>query len=381
MQEIIEITKNVWMNMVLGGRLSNLVFSIIAFLLFYHWSLYKLTKLNFSILKSSLIILIALIVFRSTFFFLQFPYRSISVRSNDLFYYLANIIQLSTVFLVYTLTYYYFLKKAENKHKVLRPILVSICFYFYFTELAVYIRHGWEDNFLFDTIWNFILAIIATSLDLVFRYIFKLQQMKENQTKIETLKLREQIIKSQYEVLHAKVNPHFLYNSLNSIAGLATLDGEKTKKMALSLSRYFKYSVNRDAHNIISVKEEIEMINTYLEIEKIRFEERLQYSVSAASDTLDIKIPRLLLQPLVENSVKHGQDTKDYTININVDIQKIDNILAISVKDKGKPYDEEIKPGYGLKSVYDKLDLFCPGRYEISFVNSPAKAIEITIEL
>lgn len=171
-----------------------------------------------------------------------------------------------------------------------RFLIESICFYFYFTELAVYIRHGWEDNFLFDTIWNFILAIIATSLDLVFRYIFKLQQMKENQAKIETLELREQIIKSQYEVLHAKVNPHFLYNSLNSIAGLATLDGEKTKKMALSLSRYFKYSVNRDAHNIISVKEEIEMINTYLEIEKIRFEERLQYSVSAASDTLDLKI-------------------------------------------------------------------------------------------
>lgn len=381
MQEIIEITKNVWQNLVLGGRFNTLVFSIIAFLVFYHWSFYKLTKLNFSILKANLIILVALIVFKITFFIMQFPYRSATVRSEDLFYFFADIIQLSAIFIVYTFFYIQLLKKEIHINKALGIILLFFCFYFYFTEFAIYVRYGWDDHVLFRVIWNFILAITATSLDSVFRYVFKLQQIKDNQAKMENLKLREQIVKSQYEVLHAKVNPHFLYNSLNSIAGLAALDGEKTKKMALSLSRYFKYSINREAQNTISIKEEIEMVNTYLEIEKIRFEDRLQYSISAVPETLNTKIPRLLLQPLVENSVKHGQNLKDYTIDITVEIQKTDNKLVIMVKDKGKPYDEKIKPGYGLKSVYDKLDLFCPGNYEISLVNSPAKAMEIIIEL
>jgi hypothetical protein len=111
MQEIIEITKNVWQNLFLGGRFNILVFSIIAFLVFFHWSFYKLIKLNFSILKANLIILVALIVFKSTFFFMQFPYRSASVRSEDLFYFFADIIQLSAVFLVYTFFYIQLLKR------------------------------------------------------------------------------------------------------------------------------------------------------------------------------------------------------------------------------------------------------------------------------
>ncbi len=379
MQEIIEIAKNVWQNLVLGGRLSTFVFSIIAFLLFYHWSLYKLAKLKFSIVKSSLIILIAFIAFKFLFFFLQYPYRSSTVWSNDFFYFVADLIQLSIIFTVYTFGHIYLLRKGKT-HKVQISIIVFVCFFLYFTEFAIYIRHGLDD-FLYRTIWSLILAIIATSLDAVFRSVLKLQQMKDNQVKMENLKLQEQILKSQYEVLHAKVNPHFLYNSLNSIAGLALVDGEKTKKMALSLSRYFKYSMNREARDFISIKEEIEMIMTYLDIEKIRFEERLQYSISAAPDTLNVKIPRLLLQPLVENAVKHGQNKTDYKIDINIDIHKTDNKLIISIKDTGKPYDEEIKPGYGLKSVYDKLDLFCPDGYEVSLMNYPEKEMEITIEL
>ena len=87
-----------------------------------------------------------------------------------------------------------------------------------------------------------------------------------------------------WKLFMLKINPHFLYNSLNTIAGLALVDGEKTRQMALALSRFFRYSINKEQTNLICVSEEIEMINTYLDIEKIRFGNQLDYKIECDTE-------------------------------------------------------------------------------------------------
>ncbi|GKG73403.1 hypothetical protein CE91St1_25460 [Parabacteroides goldsteinii] len=111
-------------------------------------------------------------------------------------------------------------------------------------------------------------------------YTYLLEKAEEKkQRKIKETILEKELIHAQLEALHAKINPHFLYNSLNTIAGLALVDGEKTRQMALALSRFFRYSINKEQTNLICVSEEIEMINTYLDIEKIRFGNQLDYKI------------------------------------------------------------------------------------------------------
>ena len=381
MNEILETLYYVLLNKVLGGRLLYFVYGVTTFLLFYHWSFNKLLKRNISFIKASIIILVVLIVSQSLYYLMEYPFRSPSVRSYDFYIYITNLFRLTIVFVLYTMLEIFFLRNGNSVINKFRTVFVFICFGLYYTPFALIAR---SENYNFDFSLFIDVAFdsaIATLCYTFIRSIFKRQLNKETEVKMENLILREQVANNQYELLYAKVNPHFLYNSLNSIAGLALYDGEKTKRMTLALSRFFKYSINRELQNIVTIREEIEMIETYLEIEKIRFEERLQYDISVTPEAIDFKIPRFLLQPAVENSVKHGQNISDHTLNIKIDISSKDKKLIISVMDNGRPFDENMKPGFGLKSVYDRLDLFCKDKYEVLLINSPKKSLNIVINL
>lgn len=383
MNEIFNALEKVWMNQILEYKIVLLFYGMIAFLLLYHFTINLLIKYNFSFIKASLIFLFFYLILDSSSILISIYYSGGEPIKNkiwQIFY--VPFIQITFVFLMYTILYSK-LKTSKNRYyNSLHILLVLICFGLYYTPFFHIVKYGGRYHYaLYEKLTFAFNAITATGINIIISNIFKSQRNKEDEVKMENLILKEEVLKTQYELLHAKVNPHFLYNSLNSIAGLALYDGNKTKNMALSLSRFFKYSINRESKNIIAINEEIEMVNTYLEIEKIRFEDRLNYSISVAPGTENIEIPKFLIQPLVENSVKHGQNLNDFTINITIEIRQLNNKLLISIKDKGKPYDNEMEPGYGIKSVHDKLDLFCRGRYEIAFVNSPEKSIDIIIEL
>jgi LytS/YehU family sensor histidine kinase len=135
-----------------------------------------------------------------------------------------------------------------------------------------------------------LLMAIASLRALVAYFIFKERNLIiENETKLANL--RELKAKAELKSLQSQINPHFLYNSLNSIASLAPVDAQKTQKMAHSLSDLFKYSINRKDKKTSTVHDEVEMVKTYLDIEKIRFGERLQFTVMVDNDLENHKIP------------------------------------------------------------------------------------------
>lgn len=222
----------------------------------------------------------------------------------------------------------------------------------------------------------------ASAAGLIFasaNYVELDRRRKLNEKELEVTRLMALKTKAELDALHSKVNPHFLYNALNSIADLAITDGRKARKMTIALADLFRYSINYSQNNFSTVSEEIDMTEVYLQIEKIRFEDQLNYSIQAQPEAAHFLLPRFILQPLVENAVKHGLKATGLMTEINLAVRLEGEGLLINVADNGPAFPEELTPGYGVKSVFDKLDLLFPGSYEIRFLNTPVKQVSLYI--
>ncbi len=177
--------------------------------------------------------------------------------------------------------------------------------------------------------------------------------------------------------LQSTINPHFLYNSLNSIASTAKVDGEKTEKMALALSSFYKYITNKSDENVTTLSEEIEMLDNYLKIEKIRFDEVLTVDLDIDDNATECILPRLLLQPLLENAIKYGYSENG--INVQLTANKVEDQLVIRIYDSGPDFGSDMQIGFGIKSVTQKLNMLYPDSHTIEFNNKPTKHILIEI--
>ena len=285
---------------------------------------------------------------------------------------------------------------------IIVPIVVAVIFNFYLW-ISRYWKHGNQvsKTILFEVIFIFVTTMSAMALSswflrdsdnllyamtvwipgptgcalafAAYNYYRYHNKLKMQEKELQISRLKQELSQSQLDALSSKINPHFLYNALNSIAGLATTDGSKTRSMAIALSKLFRYNINREESNYVSVKNELEMVLTYLEIEKIRFGERLSYKCNVPEELNEVLIPRHLLQPLVENAVKHGGNLA--LLEISITLTMDEKGIVLRVADNGKPFDQHFSPGYGLKSLYDKLDLLTSGHYEIAFENNPKQVM------
>jgi two-component system LytT family sensor kinase len=229
-------------------------------------------------------------------------------------------------------------------------------------------------DFLFSLV---IMIIVCTAL-----YVRGMQKQQFvsmlNAKELDVLRLTQQNTHAQLAALQARINPHFLYNALNAIASLIHDNPGQAEAMTLKLSELFRHSVNRDMENTISVSEEMEIVNIYFDIERVRFGKRIDFITAIDPALANVKIPRFLLQPLVENALKHG--LKNITKNgwLKISIEEKTGI-EIAVADNGAPFPDDYEAGYGLQSTYDKLALLYPGNYEIYIRNQPVKEVRIII--
>lgn len=208
-------------------------------------------------------------------------------------------------------------------------------------------------------------GVVIFRLNIVFAallvyYWSKLEEKKDLEIlhgKLELSTLQTLKAKAELEALQAKINPHFLYNSLNSINSLVDQNPTKAKEMILLLSKLFRLSVNSKNDLHASLQEEIELVTNYLSIEKIRFGERLQFNIDCESALINEHIPKFLIQPLVENAVIHGTSKLSTVGKINVKISNEQDFLVFAVSDNGPSFSPDFQPGYGLQSIYDKIKL------------------------
>lgn len=205
-------------------------------------------------------------------------------------------------------------------------------------------------------------------------------ELKLSQQEIKIMELHQLKTKAELETLQSKINPHFLYNSLNSIAGLIHEDAGKAEQMTINLSKLFRYSINTQGNNYSSVKEELEMVRTYLDIEKVRFGDKLNFEINADAESANFLIPRFLIQPLVENAIKHGTSKQTGQGIIQIDVVKNASQLEIRVHDNGAAFPSDLVSGYGLQSTHEKLNLLFPDAHEVQILNGKEKQVKIILK-
>lgn len=267
------------------------------------------------------------------------------------------------------------------RHKLLVVVVVTVmallvnvpfAYWIYNTkEMAEYIKYSYVSSIYFGATTGLIYTLLS--------YLDLERKRKFDEKELELSRLRELKTKAELDALHSKINPHFLYNALNSIADLSVTDGKKGRKMTIALADLFRYSINYSDNNYSTVKEELDMAEVYLQIEKIRFEDKLNYSITADEETKHYLVPRFIVQPIVENAVKHGLKATGRLTDILLEAKMDGPGLVINIADNGPAFPDELVPGYGVKSVFDKLDLLFPGKYAVQFSNEPRKQVSVHI--
>lgn len=253
------------------------------------------------------------------------------------------------------------------------------------TELSyILLWQFWGEPYVFlghpDQIaFNLTIAVMVCSILFVYESQKSKYALKISQQELEVVKLKQLKTQADLQTLQSKINPHFLYNALNSIAVLIHEDADKAEDMTLKLSKLFRYSINSQEENFATVREEIDVVNTYFDIEKIRFGDRIHFISQADDHLMDKQLPRFLIQPLVENALKHGLADKMEDAVLHVSVVSSGSKLILNVADNGIPFPDELNAGYGLQSTFDKLNLLYQDDYEIEFINAPEKTIRITL--
>jgi sensor histidine kinase YesM len=204
----------------------------------------------------------------------------------------------------------------------------------------------------------FLLVYFVLNIFTLFVWIWLNNLEKETIDKrsIETEKLAKE---SELEGLKLQLQPHFLFNSLNSVNALLHVNPEEASRMVLLLSDFFRSSLKKSQDTLITLKEELETVQLYLQIEEIRFSSRLLVEINLQESCTELKLPALILQPIIENAIKHGLYGTTEKVVIQIDASYSANQLILRVSNPYTPEDSMISTGtgFGLKSIYRRLYL------------------------
>ncbi|MCJ8267789.1 MAG: histidine kinase, partial [Psychrosphaera sp.] len=205
--------------------------------------------------------------------------------------------------------------------------------------------------------------------------------------------LNNQLIESQLQTLKMQINPHFLFNTLNGIVALIFSAPEKAELMVTRLARLLRFSLDSASQNMIPLSEELAVLNDYLVIEKTRIGERLEYQVDVSDDCLLVKIPTLLLQPLVENAVRYGIAPFTHNGTVLVKGRVVAGVVAgvvemgseqqlcLEIHDSGEGCASDFEPGIGLCNSRERLETLYQGKASLEIGKSDLGGAKLTILL
>lgn len=175
---------------------------------------------------------------------------------------------------------------------------------------------------------------------------------------LSAAKLQELVTLSELNMLKSQINPHFLFNSLNSISSLTLISPIKAQEMIIKLSDFLRHSVSHQTNQLISLDKELDTIKLYLDIEQVRFSDKLIISWDIHEPKAPIQIPSMLLQPIYENAIKHGVYDAIEEVTIETKGDNLDKFYLITI---GNNYEKGVSykkgAGLGLKNVSERLRL------------------------
>jgi signal transduction histidine kinase len=176
-------------------------------------------------------------------------------------------------------------------------------------------------------------------------------------SEIDRLQLAVQSRDAKLEALKLQLNPHFLFNSLNSVRALVTEDPRQAQRVVTRLARLLRTALKSNRSATVPLGRELELVRTYLKLEAVRLEERLSFQIEAAPETMDRPVPPLVVQTLVENGIKHGVATCPDGGHVHIATWLADNVLRLRVTNTGRLRDDDRNGGLGLENVRERLRL------------------------
>ncbi len=175
--------------------------------------------------------------------------------------------------------------------------------------------------------------------------------------KVKRLTIEKEAAMTTLRLLQAQIEPHFLFNTLSNVISLFDIDIEKAKQMLIDINEYLRISLQRTRQEMITLTQELDLTRQYLEIFKIRMGNRLIYEINDRTDKIEIPFPPLIIQPIVENSIKYGIEPAVFGGTITIDCCIRENILEIMITDTGKGLDEDAnQAGIGINNVSQRLE-------------------------
>ncbi|MBE0651991.1 MAG: histidine kinase [Bacteroidales bacterium] len=212
--------------------------------------------------------------------------------------------------------------------------------------------------------WRSVTGIFYYLLFVMFYYLILYYDDLQEKLKTES-ELQKLVTKAELDALKSQINPHFLFNSLNSISSLTITRPEKAQDMVIKLSDFLRYSLSHSKNEQASLKEEFENLRRYLEIEKIRFGNRLKFIFDVPDKCYDSKIPNMILQPLIENSIKHGVYKSSEETEVDIRCREENDYIAIEITNDYDPDTKKpVGEGVGLQNIRKRL-LLIYGRNDL----------------
>ncbi|KAA3659680.1 MAG: hypothetical protein DWQ10_08400 [Calditrichaeota bacterium] len=233
------------------------------------------------------------------------------------------------------------------------------------------LQHIWQAVFFY---------IIILGVNYSISFYRKFRERELHATQLET-----QLIHSQLQALKTQLQPHFLFNTLHTLSSLIYEDVPAADKMIRQLSDLLRLTLESTGDQEIPLKRELQHLHLYLEIMQLRFQNRLEVEIKVEDDAKNAFIPTLLLQPLVENSIKHGLEATAGIGNVTIHARRRDNNISLVVQDNGPGFTGEadalLEKGVGLMNTKDRLAKLYGSRHKMDITSEEKKGMRIHIQL
>lgn len=239
-------------------------------------------------------------------------------------------------------------------------------------------RDLWSFFFVMQFIFSWAKPLMIWTLFYYASHYFE----RKSEVEVDKIRLESSVKETESKVLRAQMNPHFMFNALNSIRALILEEPDKAQKAVTQLSNILRSSLLADRRKTVSLSEELRTVEDYLALEKIRYEERLQIRKNIYPETMHVQVPPMLLQTLVENAIKHGVSKPVKGGFVSLEAKVVSKSLLIIISNTGV-LETTDSGGFGLENTAHRLELlFGPeSKFRIYQASKEVVTAEITIPI
>lgn len=235
-----------------------------------------------------------------------------------------------------------------------------------------------NENFFFNLPNGFLCYVTILLAGTYYRHY------EEEELKISRLKA--EVTQAQLQALKMQLQPHFLFNTLNSISDLLDEDVEAAELMLARLGNFLRLTLDNSGAEEVTLQEELEFLRCYLEIERVRFPDRLTVQIETSPETYEALVPNFILQPIVENAIKHGFMANAGHGRIEIHSRRENDWLCLEVKDDGQGLqdngtDKKPKRGLGFKLTRERLERLYGTQQSFSLSNAPEGGLQVRLEI